>query len=365
MQRPDGGGKVFTPFPSNGRQPPAVSRNPVLVEVTRGRAPGHDHVESAHRGAAAVVDSSGRLVAAWGEIDRSVFPRSAVKPLQALPLIETGAADALAVTETEIALACASHGGEPEHVAAVGAWLARMGMGPDALECGGHSPLHEASALAMACAGEWPTAVHNNCSGKHAGMLATAVHLGEPVTGYVEAGHPVQMRVRAALQDMCGADLSAAPVGIDGCSIPTFAMPVVALARAMARFADPDAAGLPATRAAACRRVQTAMAAHPFYVAGTGRCCTAVIEATGGAVLVKTGAEGVYCAAIPASGLGLALKIDDGAKRASEVALVALLDHLAVLDRAQASALSVFARPAIPSRSGASIGEIRPAAGWP
>ncbi len=331
--------------------------NPVLVEVTRG-----DGAESVHRGAAAVFDSSGACVAAWGDVDQPVFPRSAIKSLQALPLIETGAADAFAVTQQELALACASHSGEPAHAETAARWLDRVGPGVAALACGAHFPMNDAAKHAMLRAGAQPTRAHNNCSGKHAGMITTAVHLGEPVAGYETADHPVQQRVRQAVEEMGEVDLSAAPMGIDGCSIPTLATPLTALARAMAKLADP--AGLAPSRAEACARLRAAMAAHPFMVAGSGRCDTVVMEQTGETAFVKTGAEGVYCAALAEKGLGLALKIDDGAGRASEVALLALLRHLGALDADQHDALAAYARPPVTSRLGVPVGEIRVAGGW-
>jgi len=331
--------------------------DPVLVEVTRGEG-----TESRHRGAAAVFDSQGRAVASWGDIERPVFPRSAVKPLQVLPLIESGAAEAFGVSDAEIALACASHGGEPEHVAVAAAWLGRLGLGADALECGAHAPTNIDAAEAMIRAGEAPSALHNNCSGKHCGMIATALHLGEPVAGYVRADHPVQRRLRTLLGELGGVDLASAIAAVDGCSIPTIAMPLAALARAMARFADPD--GLAPARAGAARRAQAAMAAHSRLVAGSGRFCTIVIEATGGAALVKSGAEGVFCAALPGLRLGFALKIEDGAGRAAEVATAALLRHLGAFDSRQWAAVAAMARPTLRNRNDIAVGEVRPAEGW-
>ena len=334
-----------------------ASANPILVEVTRGET-----VESFHRGAAAVFDSSGAQVSAWGDIDRPIFPRSAIKPLQALPLIESGAADAFNVTGAELALACASHSGEPNHAATARRWLERMGLGVRALECGVHMPLGAAAARDMLAAGETPTAAHNNCSGKHAGMIATALHMGEPVAGYVAADHPVQQRVRQVVEEMGAIDLGGAATAIDGCSIPTIATPLATLARAMARFADP--VGLAPGRVDACARVRAAMAAHPFLVGGTERFDTVVMETAGEAALVKTGAEGVHCAALSRLGLGVAVKIDDGARRASEVATLAVLRHLGALSGVQYDALSRFARPPVLSRRGEQVGEERPASDW-
>ena len=326
--------------------------SPVLVEVTRGEA-----VESHHRGIAAVADAGGAIVAAWGDGGRAVYPRSAVKPLQALPLIETGAAEGFALSDAEIALACASHNGEPEHVAGVAAWLERVGLTADDLECGAHAPIGKEAALARVRAGDAPSALTNNCSGKHAGFLTTARHLGEETAGYIEPGHAVQRRVAETLADMTGCDLAAAPMATDGCGIPTIAMPLAAVARAMARLAAPES--LAPARAAAARRVVAAMTAHPGLVAGRGRYDTVVMEAGRGAFVVHSAAEGVHSAILPRLGLGCALKIEDGATRAAEVAMTALLRHLGALDDgAEAEMADYLERPLI-NWSGKRVGVIR------
>ncbi len=330
----------------------SLEANPVLIEVTRGPA-----VESRHRGAAAVVDARGRSVAAWGDVERAVYPRSAIKPLQAIAVIETGAADAYALDDAELALCCASHGGEPKHVETVTRWLARVGLGIADLECGAHLPSTPAAGEALLRTGTAPTAAHNNCSGKHAGMLSGARHLGEPTKGYVRPEHPAQRRWMRTVGEMCGVDLAAAPMGTDGCSIPTLAIPIRALALGMARLASQT--GLGPERGAAARRVLAAVAARPDMVSGTGRFATVLMEATGGRILVKGGAEGVYCAALPALGLGLALKIDDGAGRASEVAAAAILRHLGAIDEASWAALGAVARPVLRNWNGIATGEIR------
>ncbi len=331
---------------------PVTGANPVLVEVTRGGA-----VESRHRGSAVIVDAQGKVVARWGDAARPVYPRSAVKPLQAIPLVESGAAEAFGLGDPEIALACASHGGEPRHVGAVKEWLRAIGLSAGDLECGSQWPSHEDSAYALAKAGETPTALHNNCSGKHAGFLTTAVHMAERTKGYVRIEHSAQQRILGTLEAMCGLDLSDAPRGIDGCAIPTIAVPLENLAYGMARFGAPD--DLPAARAAACRRIAAAMAAKPFLVAGTGRYCTDVIRVTRGAALVKTGAEGVFCAALPGYGLGAALKCDDGAKRAAEVMMSAVLRHIGVLTAAMAAELADWITAPVTNRNGMKVGEIR------
>ena len=336
----------------------APRANPLVVEVTRG-----DMVESRHRAAVAVADADGKVVQAWGDVASPVYARSAIKPLQALPLIESGAADRYGLGAAEIALACASHSGEPRHVKTVVAWLERMALGVDDLECGSHLPHHAPSAAALLAAGAAPTPAHNNCSGKHAGFLATARHLGEPTRGYIRFDHPVQQRVLSVLEQMTGLDLGRAPRGIDGCGIPVIGLPLGNMAMAMARLADPGR--LPPARAAASRRVLAAMAAEPHLVAGTGRFCTAVIAATGGTVLVKTGAEGVYVAILPTLGLGVALKVDDGAGRAAEVAMGQVLVHLRLLSAEQAAALVATLTPPVVNRAGTETGRVRPAADCP
>ena len=328
---------------------------PVLVEATRGPI-----AESRHRGIAVIADAKGRVLRHWGDFERPVYPRSAIMPLQAIPLVESGAADAHGVGDVELALACASHSGEPAHVERVSAWLARIGCTVDDLECGAHPPYDAAAAEALRRDGAEPTALHNNCSGKHAGFLTTALHNGEPTDGYRHFRHPVQQRILGVLEQMTGQDLSAAPRGLDGCSIPTIAVPLGGLAVAMARVADPT--GLPDRRAEAVLRIRRAWGAQPYFVAGSGRFDTEIITATAGRALVKFGAEGVYCGCLPEQGLGIAVKIDDGAERASRVAMIALLRHAGALDDEAANALAAFARPAITSRRGFDAGEIRPAA---
>lgn len=296
--------------------------NPVLVEILRGGV-----VESRHRGAAAVFDGDGACVLALGDVARPVFPRSAIKLMQALPLVETGAADAFGFGAKELSLACASHSGEPEHAALAASMLARAGLGEGDLECGAHWPFEQPVAIRLAQAGGRPGALHNNCSGKHAGFLCTACHAGDDPRGYVGAGHAVQMRARDAMAEVTGAVHDAGACGTDGCSIPTYAIPLDALARGFARAAT--GGGLDAGRAKAARRLMEACMTEPFYMAGSKRFCTELMMAAPGRVFAKVGAEGVYCAAIPELGIGLALKIDDGAARAAEIAVAGIIAHLA------------------------------------
>jgi len=338
------------------RAPAAAA--PVMVEVTRSGM-----VESRHYGMAAVAAADGRLVAAWGDVELPVYARSALKPIQALALVESGAADGLEVSPAELALACGSHGGEPEHVAAVTAWLARIGCAEDDLVCGGHLPGHAPSAAALLRAGGSVRPVHDNCSGKHAGFLTVARHLGHPTQGYARPEHPVQQRVLGIVEQITGLDLAHTALGIDGCGVPAPALPLGNLAYAMARFGRPDA--LPEGRAAAAVRLRQAMAAHPFMVAGSGRFVTEALRVLGPSVCLKSGAEGVFVGALAEPGLGFALKIVDGAGRAAEVATLRLLDRLGAVDAAQRRALARFAAPPVKTRAGRTVGEIRVAADGP
>lgn len=327
----------------------------LFVEVTRGTM-----VESRHRGRAAIVDAAGHVMESWGDIAAPVYARSAIKSLQAIPLIETGAFDAFGLGERELALACSSHNGEPVHTELAAQWIGRIGCAVHDYECGCHLPYDTETAHAMIRRGEEPSALHNNCSGKHAAMLTTARHKGEPVKGYVRYDHPVQQRVLGVLEQMTGQDLSHAPWGIDGCSIPTVAIPLGAIAFAMARIANP--AELPDRRAEAVTRIRTAWGRHPYLIHGKGGFDTGVMEATHGQVLLKGGAEGVYCAVLPEMGLGIALKIDDGAARAATIAMGALLTHVGAVP---AETMAAFATTPIENRRGLHVGDIRPAAPWP
>jgi L-asparaginase II len=335
-----------------------MNQNPILVEAWRG-----DSVESAHRGALAVVDADGSVVLALGDIQRPIFPRSAIKVLQALPLVASGAADALRLTDEELALACASHNGEPAHVATAAGMLAKAGVDASVLECGAHWPYREAFQREMATRGETPGALHNNCSGKHAGFIcvacqrAGATPLFDFAKGYVQASHPVMREVTQALQAATGWDLSKAPQGIDGCSIPTFGIPLQHLARAFARVGT--GVGLGADEAHAARRLRQAVAKAPFMVAGTDRFDTRVMQRLGERVFCKVGAEGVYCAALPARGLGVALKIDDGnTARAAEVAMAALIEAFVALDDTEAQWMRSLSDVCLKNWNGIEVGRL-------
>jgi L-asparaginase II len=319
-----------------------------MVELWRGGL-----LESTHLGHAVLVDDTGQIVQAWGDPDRIIFPRSSCKMIQALPLVESGAADAFGLTTAQLALSCASHQGAALHVNAARDWLAGIGLGEPDLRCGSHEPYDKAERDRLICDHEGPCQLHNNCSGKHSGFLTANKHL-KAGPEYVEIDHPLQKAIRAATEEVTGETV--AGYGIDGCSAPNFAMSVAGLARAMAEFAKAGAGG--SVRERAMQRLRDAMAAHPEYVAGEGRSCTELMRAMGGRVAIKTGAEAVFIAMIPEKKLGLAMKIEDGNSRASEAALVGILTQLGVLDAAHPMAQKRLPAPQTNCR-GLTTGELR------
>lgn len=330
--------------------------DPGVVEVTRGAM-----VESCHRGAGIVVDADGRTVLSFGDIDRRIYPRSAVKALQALALVETGAADRYALTDAELALTCASHNGEPRHVETSAGMLAKAGQAPAVLECGAQWPsLLGETAYSFARTGARPSALHNNCSGKHAGFVCLACGTGHDPRGYIGRDHPVQRTVAGVLGEMTGAAIDAeTPCGTDGCSIPTYGFSLPALARAFARFGT--GVGLGPERAKAAARLRAAVAAEPFMVAGTGRFDTGVMSLLGAKVFTKTGAEGVFCAAFPEQGFGVALKCRDGAGRASEVMMAAIIARFLPMSAELEAGFTRFRTPTLTNWNGIVVGGLRAA----
>jgi L-asparaginase II len=298
--------------------------NPVLAEIWRGEI-----LECVHRGAAVVATASGEVVEAWGDPARVILPRSSFKMIQALPLVESGAADAAGLSGEHLALACASHKGASVHTGLAASWLAGIGLTEHDLRCGAHMPGDPEAAHALYAAGAAPGQFHNNCSGKHCGFLTMNRHLrGGPE--YLELDHPLQQAVRKTVEEVTGETVSG--VSIDGCSAPNFAVSLKGLATAMARFATAGAS-FTGARAGAAQRLVAAMAAHPVLVSGEGGATTELIRACAGRAVVKTGAEGVYTAILPRRGLGIALKIDDGNARGSEAAIAALLARHGALER--------------------------------
>ncbi len=328
--------------------------NPILVEIWRG-----NRSESRHRGAIAVADPAGKLVFALGDVDAAVYPRSAVKALQALPLIESGGADRLGLTGAEIALACASHSGEPIHTQAASAMLAKIGRDVSCLECGAHWPIAESAQHALAAHGERPSALHNNCSGKHAGFVCLAVDRKTDSTRYICPEHKVQQIVRGALEDVTGTSLAQAAVAIDGCSIPTYAIPLSALATGFAKLGS--GVGLAPDRAAAAKRIRESVALHPHMVAGTGRFDTEMMSVLRERAFTKTGAEGVFCAALPEAGFGIALKCDDGSTRAAELMMARMVARYVDLRDHERYSLAPRLAPVLRNWNGLEVGSIRAA----
>lgn len=321
--------------------------NPVMAEQTRGR-----QVESYHRGKAVVVDSLGHIIRSWGDIYELTFGRSALKIIQALPLVESGAADVFHLGPEELALAVASHHGEGRHVSILEKWLKKLGKDERVLECGVHKPLSSSIKSIY----ERENALHNACSGKHLGMITTSLHRGEPIEGYSLHEHMAQRRVEQVLGEMTSVDMSLSPHGKDGCGIPAFAIPLYNIALAMARFADPSHLHYP--RQKAIGRLLDAVKEHPDLISGSNGFDSKVIELTKGTVITKLGAGGVEVAILPSLGFGVAVKIDDGYTKAAEVALLAILRSLGCIDAELYEKLGP--RIAIHSHSGETVGFIQP-----
>lgn len=331
-----------------------------LVEVTRG-----NWVESWHDGAIAIVDSSGKIVRQIGDVERPVFPRSAIKGLQALPLIESGAADAYALSQDELSIACASHNGEDAHAQTSQRMLHACGLDSHALECGAQSPKYERDQAKLHIAGCEPTALHNNCSGKHAGFLCFSQQAGFDHHGYVKPEHAVQREIRAVLEDMTGiASLGEGSMdlcGTDGCSIPTYALPLTHWAYAFAKFATGQ--GLAPERAKAAKRLRQAVAKAPYMVAGHDRFCTGIMEIFAERAFVKVGAEGVFCAALPELGFGVALKCWDGSFRAAEMMMAGILQALLPMNDQEKAAFEAYRLIHMKNWNGIHVGDIRLAEG--
>jgi L-asparaginase II len=323
-------------------------RNPATVAVMRNR-----HVESIHRVHVAVVHAERGLVASAGDAGFVSFVRSAIKMFQALPLVEDDGVERFGLSGEELALCAASHNGERFHVDAARSILRKAGAHEDLLACGAHPPMHPAAAERLAADGERPGRIHNNCSGKHAGMLAFAAVHGWPADGYHRLEHPVQQRVLDTLASWSGVAPESVSIGIDGCGLPTFALPLDSVATACARFAAAAADGVSAPA-----RITAAMTRHPEYVAGTGRLCTDLMKAAGGRLFAKVGAEGYYCAGAPAARLGIAIKVEDGARRAVEPALLAVLHALDLISTSELATLAQYANAEVLNTRGEVVGAL-------
>ena len=331
--------------------------SPRLLVVRRGQ-----EEESFHRGRAVVATATRETVLSIGNIEAPVFPRSAIKPIQAIPLVASGAAETFGLSDAEIALACGSHSGSPLHVAAAKSILKKIGSSQNDLECGVHWPLDSDESRALAARGGEPTVLHNNCSGKHCGFLAVGAVHGLDVAGYPNASHPIMREVTDAISLLTGVTLNEAQACIDGCAIPAFSMPLVSVATGFARLGTGE--GLSAVFTSSVARIRSAVAHNPIMLSGAGRFDTCVTAECQGEVFVKSGAEGVMAASIPALSYGLAVKIDDGAQRAATAVMAnLLLEILQKHELATAKAMEVlqsYARFPLRNWNGTTVGLVEP-----
>lgn len=332
--------------------------NPILAEFVRGNM-----VENRHRGAFCVVDASGKVLASAGDINANIYPRSAIKSLQALALFQSGAVEKFGLDDRDLALACASHQGEEFHTEGVTRFLEKIGMSAADLECGAHPPSNKAARKALTAKGEKPSNLHNNCSGKHAGMLAVAKALGVDPKGYIEKDHPVQVMVRECVATMLGVPLSPDACGRDGCSIPTWGAPIVSFATAFAKLSA-GTNDLPAVYASAGDRLFNAAAAHAELVSGTDGFDTDAMKAFQGDLMVKIGAAGVFCGAIRGKNLGFALKCDDGNMKAAEAMVAALIGQITVPNEVQKKELGKRTAAVEKNWRGFEVGQTQPSAVW-
>jgi L-asparaginase II len=332
-----------------------------LVEVRRGSI-----TESWHRGHVLAIEPDGNVVAYLGAPQTTVtFLRSSAKPFQAMPLLVSGAAERFGFTDREVALACASHNGEPIHTELVASMLEKIRLGPEALKCGIHEPYSVEAARELRERGEAPNALHNNCSGKHAGMLAVALHLGAPIDTYIRPEHPVQLAIGKSIAQFTDVPVEDLAVGVDGCAVPVFGMTVKAMAFAFARLVSPPLSFDEPTRRA-CERIVRVMSTYPELIGGTSdRLDTEIMRAAPGRLVSKVGAEGVYTAGIKPCeewprGLGVALKIEDGDdRRARPTVVVETLRQLGVLKDESLEAMAKYAFFPVRNRPGDLVGEIR------
>lgn len=329
----------------------SATRQPIIVEVTRGLV-----VESVHQVVAVVVNEIGHITHSWGNPQYLTVPRSAIKMLQALPLIESGAADKFGLEEKHIALACASHRGEKDHLAALASWMDKVHFKEDQFVCGPHWPYHEASAHEMIRRNARPTVFCNNCAGKHAGLITTCLHLGENPAGYEKYEHNVQKRLRQVLTETMKVDHSLVAHGVDGCGILTYAVPLQAVATGMATFINPKEKP---QRKAAAERILRAVQSFPFYVSGSDNFTTDVIEKTQGRAVIKGGAEGVFAGVLPEKRVAFAVKASDGASRAAQEVTAALLLQLGGLSATEFKSLAKHTQPTITNWHGDVVGQIR------
>jgi L-asparaginase II len=324
-----------------------------FIAVTRG-----ERIESIHSVAACAIAPEGDPALALGSIDEPVFLRSSAKPFITAALVRAGGVERFGFDDRELAVMSASHNGEPFHVEAVESILAKIGATPDDLQCGVHAPSYEPAAAELVARGLMPNVLHNNCSGKHAGILALSRMLNAPLDGYLDAVHPAQRAILALCERVSDDTFTPDRLGIDGCGIPVYATSLRNAARSFARLASLH--GLDEADAAALARVRSAIIAEPEYLAGTKRFDTALIRTGRGRIVCKAGAEAVHATALLDGGIGVVLKVVDGSRRAAPPAAVAILRSIGALDDGQVAELDAFAHTTLTNHAGRSVGEITP-----
>ncbi|GED69942.1 asparaginase [Brevibacillus reuszeri] len=325
-----------------------------MVIVKRGT-----NIESKHAGSIAVMDSDGNLLYGLGDFTKMTFTRSALKPVQTIPVLQSGAAERFLMTDKEIAICCGSHNGEEQHTQVVESMLFRIGLQEENLQCGAHPPYNQAHYLEMVRKQVEPSAIHNNCSGKHAGMLALAMHLESDIATYHYLEHPVQRKVAESLAELAEIQEDQVLTGIDGCGVPNFSIPLHKLALVFAKLANPDKVE-PLSLRQAIKRITHAMLQHPEMISGTNDFCTELMRVGNGKIIAKGGAEGVYCLGLPHRGIGIAIKVEDGNWRAATPAAVEVLKQLGELTLQEEAALKAFHTPVIENRKGEVVGSIEP-----
>lgn len=328
-----------------------ISHSSLEVHVTRGPL-----TESIHFVDAVVLDSDGNLLESYGPIKELMYPRSAIKMMQALAYLESGVDQKLSLTDQQVAISCASHYGDLKHIEVVQNWLQKIGFGEDHLICGSHYPIDEEAKNALVCAHKKPGRIHNNCSGKHTGMLSFLWQLKLSPSHYGNWDHPLQVQLRKILSELTGLDHNKTPWGVDGCGIPTYAMTLESLARGLTAFLRPEKQN--SERAYAIQRIKKSIAQEPHYIAGKDAFCTDVISTSQGRALVKVGAEGIYAAILSEKGVVFALKAKDGAFRACEVATGYLLKKWGGLSDSEFNSLSKHTMPTLKNWAGQEVGKV-------
>jgi len=324
-----------------------------LVVVKRGNI-----IESIHLGHVVAIDSSNKTVATFGNPGFHTYVRSAIKPLQAIAVLESGAADRYSLNEQELVAICSSHNGEEMHSSLVRSILAKLGISEDYLRCGSHAPLHKGTLEEMSSRGEIPSTLHNNCSGKHAGMIASAMVLGVPLDTYLDPNHPVQLLILSIISDLCGTPIDKIDIGIDGCGAPVFGMPLHRLALGFVRLVT--GAGVPEPRREYCMKLVKAIASYPYILAGTDRFDSLLMEVTDGRLTVKSGAEGIVAIGDNVRGLGIVVRVEDGSERALFPAAVEALMQIGLINKKQRDALDHFHHPIIRNWAGTTVGSLQP-----